>query len=89
MGQRLLADSHQQMGLPDDEKGVLVTNVKPGGKGHLAGIQEGDVIKEVNRKAVKTPTEMKEQIEKVKTGDTAQILVKRANKGLMVVKITV
>ena len=77
------------MGLPEDEKGVLVTNVKPGGKGHIAGIQEGDVIKEVNRQAVNTPNEMKEQIDRVKSGDTAQILVQRANAGLIVVKITV
>ena len=86
---KLDPETARQMGLPENEKGVLVTNVKPGGKGHIAGIQEGDVIKEVNRKAVRTPGEMKEQIEKVKSGDTAQVLVKRANAGLIVVKITV
>lgn len=83
------AETARQVGLPENEKGVLVTDVRPGGKGDIAGIQEGDVIKEVNRKAVKTPSEMKEQIEKVKSGDTAQILVKRPNAGLMVMKITV
>jgi serine protease Do len=82
-------ETAKQVGLPEDEKGVLVTNVKPGGKGHSGGIQEGDVIKEVNRHAVNTPNEMKEQIEKVKSGDTAHILVKRARSGMMVIKITV
>jgi serine protease Do len=81
-------ETAKQVGLPEDEKGVLVTNVKPGGKGHTAGIQEGDVIKEVNRQVVNTPNEMKEQFERVKSGDTAQILVKRARAGLIVLKIT-
>jgi len=82
-------ETAKQVGLPEEEKGVFVTNVQPGSKGQIAGIQEGDVIKEVNRQVVNTPNEMKEQIEKVKSGDTAQILVKRARAGLIVVKITV
>jgi len=72
-----------------DEKGVLVTHVQPGGKGEMAGIQRGDVIKEVNRKPVKTPREIKKQIDKVESGDTVQVLIKRANAGLIAVKITV
>jgi serine protease Do len=79
----------QQLGLPGDEKGVLVTDVQPGGKGQLAGIEEGDVIKEINHQAVETPKEMKEQIEAVKSGETAQLLVKRAGAGLIVLKVTV
>ena len=79
----------QRMGLPEGEKGVLVTNVQPGGKGQLAGIEEGDVIKEINHQAVNTPKEMKEQIETVKSGTMAQLLVKRPGAGLMVLKITV
>ncbi len=82
-------ETAKQVGLPEDEKGVFVTNVQPGSKGQIAGIQEGDVIKEVNRQAVNTPKEMKEQIESVKSGDTAQILVKRARAGMIVLKITV
>lgn len=82
-------ETANQLGLPEDEKGVLVTDVQPGGKGQHAGLQKGDVIKEVNRQPVNTPQEMKDQIEKVKTGDTAQILVRRAGAGMVVLKITV
>jgi serine protease Do len=92
LGLRIMAldpATAQQMGLPENEKGVLVTDVQPGGKGQLAGIEEGDVIKEVNHQAVKTPEEMKAQIEAVKSGDTAQLLVKRAGEGLMVLKVAV
>jgi len=82
-------ETARQLGLPEDEEGVLVTNVQPGGKGHRAGLEKGDVIKEVNRQAVNTPQEMKAQMEEIKTGDTAQLLVKRAGAGLIVLKITV
>jgi serine protease Do len=79
----------RQLGLSEDEKGVLVTKVQPDGKGELAGIQRGDVIKEVDRKPVNTPNDVKNQMEKVKSGDTVQMLIKRANAGLFVVKVTV
>jgi serine protease Do len=66
---------------------VLVTQVQPGGKGDQAGIQSGDVIKEINRKPVTTPKEVKTQIDEVKSGDSFQMLIKRAHAGLIALKI--
>jgi S1-C subfamily serine protease len=63
--------------------------VQPGGKGAVAGIRPGDVIKEVNRKPVTTPEEIKKQIDKVKSGNTVQMLIKRARAGLIALKIPV
>jgi serine protease Do len=79
----------RHLGYPEDEKGLVVTHVESGSKGEIAGIQQGDVIKEINRRPVSTPEEVKKQIEKVTSGDTVQMLVKRANAGLLVVKVTV
>ena len=79
----------RQLGYPDDEKGVVVIEVAPGSKGEMAGIQQGDLIKEINRRTVSTPEEVKKEMDKLKSGDTAQMLVKRANAGLIVVKVTV
>jgi serine protease Do len=83
----LRPETARRAGLPENEKGVLVTQVQPGGKGELAGIQSGDVIKEINRKPVTTPKEVKRQIDKVKSGETFQMLIKRANAGLIALKI--
>lgn len=85
----LKPETARRAGFPEDEKGVLVAHVQPGGKGAMAGIQPGDVIKEVNRKPVKTPKDVKKQIDKVESGDTVQMLIKRAHAGLIAVKITV
>jgi len=85
----LKPEQARRAGLPENEKGVLVTHVQPGGKGEMAGIQPGDVIKEVNRKPVTTPKEVKTQIDKVKSGDTVQMLIKRAQAGLIALKIPV
>ncbi len=79
----------RHLGYSEDEKGVVVIQVESGSKGELAGIQQGDVIKEINRRPVSTPKEVKKQMEKVKSGDTVQMLLKRANAGLLVVKVTV
>ena len=66
-----------------------MTGVLPGSKGELAGIRKGDVIKEVDREPVTTPSEVKNHMEQVKSGDTVQILVKRADAGLLVMKVIV
>jgi serine protease Do len=85
----LKPETARRAGLPENEKGVLVTHVQPGGKGEMAGIQPGDVIKEINRKPVTTPKEVKRQIDEVKSGETFQMLIKRANAGLIALKIPV
>ena len=79
----------RHLGYSEDEKGVVVIQVESGSRGEIAGIQQGDVIKEINRRPVSTPKEVKKQMEKVKSGDTVQMLLKRANAGLLVVKVTV
>jgi serine protease Do len=86
---QLKPETARRAGLPENEKGVLVTQVQPGGKGDQAGIQSGDVIKEINRKPVTTPKEVKRQIDEVKSGDSLQMLIKRAHAGLIALKIQV
>jgi serine protease Do len=44
--------ARQQFNVPDQVKGVVVQDVKPGSPADDAGIQPGDVIEEVNRKPV-------------------------------------
>lgn len=85
----LKPETARQAGLPENEKGVLVTRVQPGGKADTAGIQPGDVIKEINRESVTTPRDMKTHMNKVKSGDTVQMLIKRAHAGLIALKIPV
>ena len=85
----LTPDMARQLGYSEDEKGVLVTNVEQGSKSESAGIRQGDVIKEINHTLVTTPKEVKKQLKKLKSGNSVQILIKRANVGLIVMKVIV
>ncbi|MFC1579671.1 DegQ family serine endoprotease [Thermodesulfobacteriota bacterium] len=77
----------KQLGLPEKEEGVIVTQVDSEGKGATAGLQRGDLIKEVNRTPVKDLKEFKKQMSKAESGKKLQVLVKRPRAGLMVMEI--
>lgn len=79
----------RRLGLPEDEKGVLVTQVESGSKAAQAGIEQADLIKEINRTPVYSLKDYNQQMKNVKSGDTVRFLVKRPNAGFVAVKITV
>ncbi|MBW1981753.1 MAG: DegQ family serine endoprotease [Deltaproteobacteria bacterium] len=68
-----------QLDLPKDEKGVVITDVTPGGPGDDAGLQRGDVIKEVNRHSIQSVSEYKDALEEAKGKDTVLFLVRRGS----------
>jgi serine protease Do len=79
--------SARQFGHNEEDEGVLVVGVKPGSKADEAGIQQGDLLKEVNRKPVDSVKSLKSEL-KDKSGDSLQILVKRPSAGYLVVTIS-
>lgn len=79
--------SARQFGHPEDEKGVLVVGVKPGSKADKAGIQQGDLLKEVNRKPVDSIKSLKSEL-KDKSGESMRLLVKRPSAGFLVITIS-
>ncbi len=76
-----------KLGYGEDEKGVIVTHVKPGSKGEVAGIQTGDILKEINHKKINSLSDYKEQIVNIKLGEPVELLIKRGNKGFLAIKI--
>jgi serine protease Do len=81
-------ETARRFGIDENEKGVLVMGVKAGSRADKAGMQQGDIIKEVNRAPVQTAAEMKAEFGKIKPGETAAFLVKRATAGFLVLKVT-
>ena len=71
-----------------ETQGVVVVNVKPGSQGEKAGLQSGDIIKEINRTPVKNVAEYRASLDKVATGETIRMFVRRPQRGFLVVKIT-
>lgn len=73
--ENLNADLRDQLQLPSDVKGVVVTNVQPGSPADNAGISRGDVILEVNRKPVQSAEDVKRELGNVPAGKDAMVLL--------------
>jgi len=76
--QPLTAETASRYGLDADDQGLLVTRVDPLGSAANAGIRQGDLIQEVNRQPVKTPTEFSAAVQQ-SGAKPALVLVKRRN----------
>lgn len=74
--QELTPELASEFGLSRDEKGILVSNVKPGSKADEGGIQRPDIIKEIDRKEIVSIEELKEKAKKIKK-EKILLLIKR------------
>jgi serine protease Do len=86
--QSLEPDMAARLGYDEAEKGVLVTGVEGGSKADKAGVQQGDLIKEINRKPVAGVEDFRKQLNQVKKGDPIMLLLKRGQSGFIVAKMT-
>ena len=68
-------DVRQQLQAPDNLHGAVVERVQPGSPADNAGLQQGDVILEVNRKPVHDAAEVKNALGSVPKGQDALVLV--------------
>jgi serine protease Do len=75
--QTLTPDIAQQLGFKKTETGVVIAEVTPASAGDEAGLEAGDLIKEVNRVPVQTADDFEREIRKYKKGETIALLVKR------------
>lgn len=57
--QSLTSNLRQQFEIPQEVRGVIVTQVAPASAAALAGIRPGDVIQEVGRKPVNSPSDLR------------------------------
>jgi serine protease Do len=67
-----------------EEDGILVMQVEPGSPADEAGMKRGDIIKEVNRKKIKTMAQFQKAVEKKKSGESILMLVKRGRNSLWI-----
>lgn len=63
----------------EGEMGIVVMDVEPGSPSELAGIQSGDLIKEVNRERVHNLQEYRAIVSKIPADKGLLLLVKRGN----------
>jgi len=71
----LTPDVRDQLQVPRDVHGVLVEQVQPGSSADNAGLQQGDIILEVDRHKVQTPSDVQQALSNIPKGQDALVLV--------------
>ena len=71
----------QSYGIPETQKGIVVTFVKEVSPAGDANLQEGDLITQVNGRAVSDVNDLKSVIESAKPGDYLRFYVTRYGRG--------
>ena len=77
-----------RLGYTENEPGVLITAIAPGSRGDSVGFRQGDIIKEVNRIPITTKEAFNQEVNRIKSGGSLKILVKRGNLGFYVFELT-
>jgi serine protease Do len=73
----LTPDIAAQLGYNRNEKGVVVADVASGSPAEDAGLQQGDVIKEINKAPITTVSDFSRALRGLKSGDAVALLVRR------------
>jgi len=76
--QKVTPELSRRQGL-STTKGVIVVEVKPGSPADQAGIEPGDVIREVNQRPVNTVKDFENSVRQSKKGDHLLLLVQRGD----------
>jgi serine protease Do len=78
----------RRLGFDEGEQGIVVTGTTAGSKAEKAGIEQGDLIKEINRKPVSNLSEFRKHLESIEKGEEIRLLIKRGQSGFLVAKMT-
>ncbi len=71
----LTPELRDQLQAPNNIHGAVIEQVQPGSSADNAGLQQGDIILEVNRHKVQSASDVKEALSKVAKGEDALLLV--------------
>ena len=73
----LTAEIRQDLKLKDDQQGIVVTAVELGSPANQAGIRRGDIVEEINRKAVASVQDFAKAISEMKEKESLLLLIRR------------
>jgi len=75
--QALTPDLRQQLRAPDGTQGVVITDVDPDSAASAAGLEQGEIIVQVDRKPVTSVSEFNAAIKAGASRESTLLLVKR------------
>lgn len=70
----------KQLGLPREEKGVVIVRVEPDSSAEESGLRKGDVIQEINKKRISNLSEFNNAAHRISEGDTVLLLINRGGR---------
>ena len=79
----LTPQAAERAGLPKDARGLIVRDVDPDGRAADAGIQSGDIIREVNRQPVQSVEDLRAAVKR-SSDRPALVLVHRGDRSIFV-----
>jgi len=86
----LTPENRDKYQIGTDQKGVLITDVDNASPAAERGLKPGDIIVEVQQEEVKTPTEVRDRVEKVRKANRKSVLMLvQTNDGLRWVPLSV
>ncbi|MCD6353251.1 MAG: DegQ family serine endoprotease [Proteobacteria bacterium] len=83
--EKLSSEIAQRLGYLPAESGVVITGIEPGGLADEAGLELADVIKEINRKPVKSIKDYRNSLKDASTAKGVLFFILRKNSTLYVV----
>lgn len=83
----LTPEKARRFGLDENETGVIVTWVDPEGETAEAGLQPGDLVKEVDRKSIESLEDFETHVATIEEGQAVQMLIMRPRVGFLVINI--
>jgi serine protease Do len=75
--QGLTPDIRRELQTPEGTQGVVITEIDPDSAASAAGLQQGDIIVQVNRKPVTTVSEFNKTVSEGASRESTLLLVKR------------
>jgi serine protease Do len=71
----LTPEVREQMQIPQDVRGAVITNVEPGSPADNAGLSQGTVIEEVNRHPVQNAADVQRELKNIPQGQDVMLLI--------------
>ena len=75
----------RQLGFSKDEKGVVIVKVEPGSPADDAEMKKGDVIKEINKKAINNVEDFNRIAASIRKNDSVLLFINRSGKKFFVI----